>query len=58
LHCGHNTHVSLMKKHLVFGKIDIANEIKIRHFIIFNIKKNCLYVDFKCFYIYVEIMIL
>ena len=47
-----------MTKHLVFGKINIANEIKIRHFIIFNIKKNCLYVDFKCFYIYVEIMIL
>jgi len=34
----------------------IANEIKIRQFILFNIKKNVLYVDFKCVYMMVEII--
>jgi len=43
-----------MKKHWVFVKINIGNENKIRQFILFNIKNNDLYVDFKCFYMNVE----
>jgi len=49
LHCGHNTQVSSMKNTWYFFLIYIVNEIKIRQFILFNIKKNGLYVDFKCF---------
>ena len=56
LYCGHNPQVSSLKKHLVFVKIYIANEIKIRQFILFNIKKNGLYVDFNVSYMNVEII--
>jgi len=45
-----------MKNNLYLLKLIIANEIKIRQFILFNIKKNGLYVDFKCFYMNVELI--
>jgi len=41
---------------LAFVKIYIANEIKIRQFILFNINKNGLYVDFNVSYMNVEII--
>ena len=56
LHCGHNMKSIINEKHLVFVKIYIANEIKIRQFILFNIKKCGLYVDFKRVYMNVEII--
>jgi len=56
LYCGHNPQVSSLKKHLVFVKIYIANEIKIRQFILFNIKKNGLCVEFNVSYMNVEII--
>ena len=46
-----------MKNNLYLLKLIIANEIKIRQFILFNIKKNGLYVDFKCFYMNVELIL-
>ena len=45
-----------MKNNLYLLKLIIANEIKIRQFLLFNIKKNGLYVDFKCFYMNVELI--
>ena len=58
LHCGHNTQVSSLKNPWYLLKFILPMKLKLdsSYNVLFNIKKNGLYVDFNVSYMNVEII--